>query len=985
MTDAASRPNKKPKRTTAKVKGSGAVAQGKKAKAVGERGMLVEGDAGNINTGTQVLNLYLSQGGLQRDQQTLERQVASYLGWVRDHYGRIALRGIERGGRKVLELELDQTYASLEARITMPAEERAGFMGLIGRLPKQRKSSEAVEEAGRISQDIDLDDVLALGNRLVITGAPGCGKTTVLLHIAWALAKAILDGSDLANDKLGLDRPLPLPIFIPLAAYARHVRDLRNKPGVSAREGTLSAFISHYLIHNDADFDLPDDFFVQLLRDGRSVIVLLDGLDEVANEDERAVVRQAVESLVHGRTDMRVLVTCRTAAYRGQTALGGDFRDATVRSLDTDRVREIVRKFYGFVYAGEPKQADRDTDELLRGVEQLEAQRKRRGGADAPLISTPLMVRLLLIVHYSYRHMPEQRAELFMKAAQTMIQLDYLPDVGVQQSLKQAVGNGWTDQYEMAQHLAFYMHSRGEGQGREIEEDDLRAAFTGTPYAPWAEALIGYTRNRGGLLEERLGAYRFMHLGFQEFLSARYLVEERGVDAAIAFLADGRLSDSWWREVALLIPGYCVADTKSSKARAFLRRLIELQPEDPALKLAAAELAGAAALEWSDCDASLRVAIAERIESLFEDSDVMIASRPRLRVDAGVVLGRLGDPRDEVQQVDALRLCLVPAGPFIMGSSKEDKQAYDDEYFDQPHDVPYAYAIGQHPITNAQFNEFVSDGGYAHADWWKVASADGAWQDGKVRRRVLFYEDEANKKVGERFEEADASRDFGLPFNLPNHPVVGITWYEALAFTEWLTARWRSRGWLGASQRVHLPNEPEWEKAARGGQAMPEQPIVVSPAMFARQTAPMLTANPLPRRRFAFGDAALATHMNYAETKIESTSAAGAFPSGISPYGCHDLCGNAWEWTCSNWGPWLVKDGKYSATLDHPYPYANDDGRENTSAGIHIAHVVRGGAFVHDERDARCAFRAWVPPDDRVNYLGFRVVVSPISLYPSGR
>ncbi|MCL5999848.1 MAG: hypothetical protein M1546_27880, partial [Chloroflexi bacterium] len=68
---------------------------------------------------------------------------------------------------------------------------------------------------------VALDEVLSLGNRLVVTGGPGCGKTTVLLHIAWVLATAILDGSDLAKDKLGLQRPLPVPIFIPLAAYAR--------------------------------------------------------------------------------------------------------------------------------------------------------------------------------------------------------------------------------------------------------------------------------------------------------------------------------------------------------------------------------------------------------------------------------------------------------------------------------------------------------------------------------------------------------------------------------------------------------------------------------------------------------------------------------------------------------------------------------------------------------------------------------------------
>ncbi|MCK7480151.1 MAG: NACHT domain-containing protein [Candidatus Moduliflexus flocculans] len=101
---------------------------------------------------------------------------------------------------------------------------------------------------------------------------------------------------------------------------------------------TLAYFISHHLISKQADFDLPADFFVQLLQDGRDVLLLLDGLDEVANEDERAEVRQSVEELASGREALRVVVTCRTIAYRsGRTALGADFREIAVQPLDPEQ------------------------------------------------------------------------------------------------------------------------------------------------------------------------------------------------------------------------------------------------------------------------------------------------------------------------------------------------------------------------------------------------------------------------------------------------------------------------------------------------------------------------------------------------------------------------------------------------------------------------------------------------------------------------
>ena len=79
---------------------------------------------------------------------------------------------------------------------------------------------------------------------------------------------------------------------------------------------------------------------------------------------------------------------------------------------------------------------------------------------------------------------------------------------------------------EMLQYLAYHMHAQGEKQGREIEEDVLRQILGGEPtYAPFVDELMAQTFQRGTLLEERDGLYRFIHLSFQEFLAGRYLVE----------------------------------------------------------------------------------------------------------------------------------------------------------------------------------------------------------------------------------------------------------------------------------------------------------------------------------------------------------------------------------------------------------------------------------------------------------------------------
>src|SRR5690606_6610268 len=96
----------------------------------------------------------------------------------------------------------------------------------------------------------------------------------------------------------------------------------RRKFGESAdpRQGTLMAFISHDLIHKQAVRGLPADFFERLLDGGQGVLLLLDGLDEVADERERVLVSRAVEHLAFNDGVGRVIVTSRTRAYYGDAA-----------------------------------------------------------------------------------------------------------------------------------------------------------------------------------------------------------------------------------------------------------------------------------------------------------------------------------------------------------------------------------------------------------------------------------------------------------------------------------------------------------------------------------------------------------------------------------------------------------------------------------------------------------------------------------------
>ncbi len=125
----------------------------------------------------------------------------------------------------------------------------------------------------------------------------------------------------------------------------------------------------------------------------------------------------------------------------------------------------------------------------------------------------------------------------------------------------------------------------------------------------------------------------------------------------------------------------------------------------------------------------------------------------------------------------------------------------------------------------------------------------------------------------------------------PTTRSLAISWYEAHAYTRWLTAHAQTQGWLDAKHGIRLPNEPEFEKAARGGLEMYTSPQC-APFKALTVGSEAKQSNPLPKRRYPWGDAIDGEHCNYRDTGIGSTSTGGCFQQSRSPYGVADMAGN---------------------------------------------------------------------------------------------
>ncbi len=641
-----------------------------------------------------------------------------YLNWLRETTGWIDLRGLKVGSGKANRFEIEKLYVPLTT---------------------------VSGELGAMRERLPLETALA-SRLVVIQGDAGSGKTTFLRRIARELARPA-----------GPMIPLPFrgfPIFLRIADLDAHMREMQaRKEGPAGKDSPQ--WIRHYLAAQN--WDLDEAFFEAKLRE-KDTVLLLDGLDEAANDARRAGMARLFTKATADYPQCRFVVTTRPQAYREEATLAG-WQPVSIDDLDDEHVDQFLRLWSECLHdtADAAERHQKELREALDGKPEI-----RR------MARNPVMLTALAVVHWNDKRMPEQRAELYESV------LGWLA-----KARERDKREGAESCLRLLGHLALGMQEWPEGHRVQLGKDAAAGLITGEFRGlTGAEAL---ERARRFLTEEEVDSgivtsvgtdVKFWHRTFQEYLAGRTLAGFPDAEQWGRVWKYQRLHKTEWREVMLLLGGLLHSRGRERVDWLF-RKILETTADKLADQARTVGLVGAMLRDLTPMKYGLPVGAAERYAAMREAVLGIFEVKGaagidfKTRVEAAEALGQAGDPRLRMPW-RAEYWVAVAGGKFVMGTQKDDlkKTNYDEQSRgNEPvREVTLRpFEIGKYPVTVWEYGQYLEAAGVA---------APEDWEEQQLH---------------------------------PNRPVTRVSHPEAAAYCKWAKCR--------------LPSEEEWERAARGTEA----------------------------------------------------------------------------------------------------------------------------------------------------------------------
>jgi hypothetical protein len=675
----------------------------------------------------------------------LQRHLSRLLPEV-DHINITGIRSRPGASRDALRRPIEELYTPLRSH-----------------RPRERDEQSPNPESERI----ELPELLRTHHRLLLEGQPGSGKTTFLNLVTCMLARDLspgitgpADAPSWSEKHLGLTGPARIPGLVRIAQLV----PLLIKDAAGAR-GDDRRWLMHLLALRTCPEEQlaldPGDPGHQhrckqwdaLLTDGQAVL-LLDGLDEVADEGLRERVFKIFRDACTTWNASQILVTSRPIQTEALQRMG--FHKATIDAFEPEEVKRFVHQWSSALHEEKAPESSAHRAGIL-----LNAIATR--GELRDLAANPVMLTCLCVVHWNEGGLPEGRARVYHAVFGWMLRS--------RKEARDAAGYS-TEFAEYAfPSLALAMMVGPQGKRARIDfwqaaaalDADVAREFPSeTRRRHWARTWLLRECEWSHIIEEVDGdELKFWHLTMQEFAAALALAQRRDGDG-------DQLRDWWpivrehldhpqWRETIALLPG-CLYD---EGGRTRVDKLVErvLAEGDTGALVDAARSVGVLGRILPTMRAykyRIDPALAARLRTLQARAMELFTPEGatqvpvQVRIAAAEALGAAGFPR--------------PAGEYLELPGK-------------------GLSLGKFPVTVAEYAEFVAAGGYADAGNW---DAEG----------LRFQAEYGWTEPG----SWDSQQEH------PTRPVVEVSWCEARAYCRWLERR------LG--HPVRLPLAAEWEYAA---------------------------------------------------------------------------------------------------------------------------------------------------------------------------
>ena len=736
---------------------------------------------------------------------------AAYLTWLQEDCADVDLLGSRvQHGQAV---KLNNVYVPLTAAAGESKDRERGDV------PRMGAEEQAVQTLlGLLEED-----------SLYVAGAPGSGKSTFCRWVAWLACEGKMPGTRVSPPKKYQERfPTSFAGRLPLLVRLRDFwAKLPQTPGCrDLSQAQLRSVMADW-IEEKRPGGLTWNIIEPHLEAG-SLLLILDGVDEVPlSQGEgrqtcqpRAMLLSGLVAALPGWTGRgnRVLLTSRPYGLGHQERQKLGVPSALVGDLDKPMRELLVRRWFGCLIERE-EAAEATARQMLDHV----AARPDV----AALSANPMLLTAICIIYHQGQRLPEGRYDLYDRIVDNVLFNRFPQDREVIDPVRNRLAV-----------VAYGMHT-GEGLDEErgtpqaevtVPEID-RMIGTYQDQTSWSEpAYTGAVEareqllTRSGLLLPRDGNRAgFYHLTFQDFLAAQRLLDVREAELFEVFRRRGPSPE--WRSALCFVFGAQLARNASpQRSTELLGKLVgSLADDDVALSV----LVGECLQVLLKRGVRLKSELEERYQQYCVAAIEREAPLPE-RHELGLALGQLGDPRIVTDLRDPTAYVEVAAGTYRIGDRKRGRQSRFD--------LKEPFLLSRYPVTNSQYAMFIDAGGYGERQGW----SDVGWKwrsEGPVDEPAYW-------------------RD--ARWNVPNKPVVGVSYWEAEAFCRWAGGR--------------LPDEREWEAAARGAEG----------------------------REYPWGDEWEDGICNSIEAGLGETSAVGLFPRSRSvDLGLEDMAGNVWEW-CSD-------------------------------------------------------------------------------------